>query len=186
MADGESSIEPERRLFERLNADHANLANLVLVIESLLERLHDGEAIDRSLLVDVVDYAADYLDREHEPRERRALAAVATVVPMVTALRRVLQSHADDVLAALARLRERDVHLLSVDDLVRAGFAYTCALRTRISFEESVVLSLGCLAAAGADGCVGQGDASSAGDSDRDRATFEALTARLGCGCPFE
>jgi len=73
MADGESSLETERRL-----------ANLVLVIESLLERLHDGESVDRSLLVDVVDvvdYAADYLDRVHESRERRALEAVATVVP---------------------------------------------------------------------------------------------------------
>ncbi len=172
-------------LLSRLRGDHDNLHGLALVIESLLARLHGGEAIDRVLLMDAVCCASAYLEQVHEPREARAVEAIAAKLPVVRALRPVAASYAAELVTARAALPpERELAASPASDVVRWGFAYTRALRKRIAFEESLVLSFARLAPA-VMRSVHLGVEEESIEANY-RALFEALTSRAGCGCAFE
>lgn len=179
----------DRDSLQRLHGDHANISSLAMALESLLARMHEGEAVDRKLLLDIVGYIVTYLEQVHGPREDHAILAIAERVPVLQALRPVLGASAEDVVAARAAFeKDGDPCALSDADFLRAGFAFTRAIRARIAFEESVVLSFAALGAA-ARGAVEADCTTTDTDVQTDddyRARFEELTALVGCGCAFE
>lgn len=174
----------------RLRGDHGNLTDLALVLESLLARLHEGEAVDHALLVDVLDYVTDYLDRLHEGRDHRVFDAIVARIPIAGALRPLARAHAAEETAAREALRSelarRDT---TTEGIVHMGFAYTRALRKRIAWEDSVLLPLARLASESGAGAVDRlpavwNDLQSF--EEHYRARFDELTGRVGCGCAFE
>lgn len=180
----------EEAVLRRLHGDHANLSDLALVLESLLARLHAGETIDRALVVDIVVYVTEYLERFHERRERWVFETILAPIPLARALQPAATACAAAVTAALDTLNgEFERHDPTPIGIVREGFAYTRALRKRIAFEDSLVLPLARLASVSGDRTIALGPA---GGDDRQpfeghfRALFDALTERIGCGCAFE
>jgi hemerythrin-like domain-containing protein len=56
-------------LLERLTKDHRNLSHVLLVLDSLLDRFHDGNEPDYELMIEMLEYIESYADQVHHPSE---------------------------------------------------------------------------------------------------------------------
>lgn len=56
-------------LLERLNRDHRNLAQLLTLLDRLLDRFHEGAEPDYELMCELLDYMESYADLIHHPTE---------------------------------------------------------------------------------------------------------------------
>lgn len=57
------------QVLARLKRDHVNLKRLLDLLETHLDRFHDGRDADFDLLCDILEYAASYADQVHHPME---------------------------------------------------------------------------------------------------------------------
>lgn len=56
-------------LLERLNRDHRNLAQVLILLGKLLDRFHEGHEPDFELVCEMLDYMESYADQIHHPSE---------------------------------------------------------------------------------------------------------------------
>jgi hemerythrin-like domain-containing protein len=56
-------------LLDRLNRDHRNLAQLLTLLDRLLDRFHLGAEPDYELMCELLDYMESYADQVHHPTE---------------------------------------------------------------------------------------------------------------------
>jgi len=56
-------------LLERLNRDHRNLAQVLTLLDRLLDRFHEGAEPDYELMCELLDYMESYADQFHHPTE---------------------------------------------------------------------------------------------------------------------
>lgn len=61
------------QVLARLLRDHANLARLLDLIETHLDRFHQGHDADFDLLCEILEYASGYADQVHHPTEEAML-----------------------------------------------------------------------------------------------------------------
>jgi hemerythrin-like domain-containing protein len=56
-------------LLDRLNRDHRNLAKILVLLDRLLDRFHEGGEPDYELMCELLDYMESYADQIHHPTE---------------------------------------------------------------------------------------------------------------------
>ncbi len=56
-------------IMKHLNTDHHNVARILNILESQLDRLHQIKPVDFDLMRDVMRYMTHYPDRVHHPLE---------------------------------------------------------------------------------------------------------------------
>jgi hemerythrin-like domain-containing protein len=56
-------------LLDRLNRDHRNLAQVLTLLDRLLDRFHEGVEPDFELMCELLDYMESYADQIHHPSE---------------------------------------------------------------------------------------------------------------------
>ena len=56
-------------LLDRLNRDHRNLAQVLTLLDRLLDRFHAGAEPDFELICELLDYMESYADQIHHPTE---------------------------------------------------------------------------------------------------------------------
>lgn len=115
-----------------LRRDHENLERLLRLFERELDRVERAEAPDYDVMVDVLDYCANFPDRYHHPLEDRVLAILsrrdpdaAAPVGDLDALHAALAAQTQAVLDMVRQARQeasvpRAALLESARDFVRS------------------------------------------------------------------
>jgi len=81
-------------LVSNWKSEHRAFGALLALLEQQLALLHDGDAPNYEMMLDVVDYIVDYVDRFHHPTEDIVLATVAERVPAAREpLRELMRQH---------------------------------------------------------------------------------------------
>ena len=57
------------KILDQLKLDHENVAHLIDILESQLERIHELKSADFDLIQDIMHYMVHYPDRVHHPME---------------------------------------------------------------------------------------------------------------------
>jgi hemerythrin-like domain-containing protein len=132
---------------DQLVREHDNLAQLLVVVDSLFASIASGEEADDDLIRDATTYFTEFVDSFHHGKEDLALAVAAEGAEGARALQPVLkQQHRRIHEAGSALCTELERMLLdepvSRHDLASEGFAYTAEIRRNIEFEESQVFPL--------------------------------------------
>jgi hemerythrin-like domain-containing protein len=129
---------------DQLVREHDNLAQLLVVVDSLFASIASGEEADDDLIRDATTYLTEFVDSFHHGKEDLALAVAAERAEGLQAVQRALrQQHLRIHEAGTALCTEVERMLLDEpvrrQDLAAEGFAYTAAIRRNIEFEESKV-----------------------------------------------
>jgi hemerythrin-like domain-containing protein len=181
---------------ERLRDEHANIAQLLLVLDSHFVRLHEDGAVDGALLLKAVSYVLEYIDRRHHTREDLVVGLLATREPLVRALLSTLTTQLSTIHTLGAELRTRlgsgpEDDVVARRQLARQGFAFSAELRRNIALEEVVIFPIASLELSAAEwATIDEEIEASAGllfscDDEHYRALFEELTERVGCSCKY-
>lgn len=130
-----------------LNRDHANIAELLELIESEILAIEVGKTPDYALMQDVMRYMEQYSDRFHHPKEDLIFAQLLKHDSDVRAdVENLIEEHVSIRLAGqeFARLlRASGVDSVEVRErLGTFGLAYIRALRTHMSKEERKLFPL--------------------------------------------
>ena len=56
-------------LLQRLGRDHAGLAQLLNLLEAMLDRFHEGDEPDYDVIAEILEYMESYADDIHHPSE---------------------------------------------------------------------------------------------------------------------
>jgi hemerythrin-like domain-containing protein len=129
---------------DQLVREHDNLAQLLVVVDSLFASIASGEEADDDLIRDATTYLTEFVDAFHHGKEDLALAVAAERAEGLQAVQRALrQQHLRIHEAGTALCTELERMLLDEpvrrQDLAAEGFAYTAEIRRNIEFEESKV-----------------------------------------------
>lgn len=128
-------------LLERLGQDHRRLAQLLTLLEGLLDEFRDGLEPDYELMCELMEYLIDYEDQVHHPSEDLIFARVlAEVGPGHAVLTQLLQQH-QSLMQLNRRFKESlegIVHeeVLRRDEVERQGRALIAQLREHMRLEE--------------------------------------------------
>ena len=130
-----------------LDRDHANIANLLEILESEMLAIEVGKTPDYSLLQNIMCYMIQYPDRIHHPREDLIFKQLVKRDPESRAdVDIVLEEHIAIGLAGQnfdKLLRTSDTDSVEVrEQLGTAGFAYIRALREHMLKEEKKLFPL--------------------------------------------
>lgn len=130
-----------------LNRDHANIAELLELIESEILAIEVGKTPDYALMQDVMRYMEQYSDRFHHPKEDLIFAQLLKHDSDVRAdVENLIEEHVSIRLAGqeFARLlRASGVDSVEVRErLGTFGLAYIRALRKHMSTEERKLFPL--------------------------------------------
>ena len=88
-------------------AEHRAFAALLALLELQLERVRTGGAPNFGMMLDVIDYMIDYVDRFHHPKEDLAFARIAQRQPEAAdSVREIAQEHSAIVANGRALARE--------------------------------------------------------------------------------
>lgn len=139
-------------LLERLGQDHRRLAQLMRLLEGLLDEFRDGLEPDYELMCELMEYLIDYEDRVHHPSEELIFGRVlAEVGPGHAVLTQLMQQH-QSLMQLNRRFKESlegIVHeeVLRRDEVERQGRALIAQLREHMQLEEEQAfpLALACL-----------------------------------------
>ena len=116
-------------------AEHANFAKLLGLLEGQLDLFHQGESPDYEMMLDIMFYMTHYSDVLHHPKEDLAFARIKEREDGARKLVDLLTDQHE----SLRQSGEALVHAL--DDVVN-GRAYVSLLRQHMQTEESEILPL--------------------------------------------
>jgi hemerythrin-like domain-containing protein len=181
---------------DRLVQEHDNVAQLLVVLDSLFAAIASGDDADDDLIRDAMTYLTEFVDTFHHAKEDVAVAVVAQRVESL----RELQPELD---AQHRRIEETgsalygELQRMLLDEPVRrqefaaTGFSYTSEIRRNMEFEESRVFpqllegldaeawaSIGARLDSPPDPLFGPAP------HERYRALFRTLTRRIGIDAP--
>ncbi len=130
-----------------LNRDHANIAELLQLIESEILAIEVGKTPDYPLMQDVMRYMEQYSDRFHHPKEDLIFAQLLKHDPDIRPdVENMIEEHVTIRLAGqeFARLlRASGVDSVDVRERLGSfGLAYIRALRKHMSTEERKLFPL--------------------------------------------
>ncbi len=129
------------------HADHINFGQLLKLLESELQRLHDAGSPDYELMLDIMYYMTHYSDVLHHPKEDLMFARIKARDASVGRT-------VDELTAQHAQLRDMgEAMVRTLDDIVNGSIAprerveataraYVAALRAHMRTEESEILPL--------------------------------------------
>jgi hemerythrin-like domain-containing protein len=130
-----------------LDRDHANIAQLLDILESEILGIEVGKTPDFSLLQDIMRYMTKYPDRFHHPKEDVIFERLAKRHPEARAdVDDILNEHV--TVGLVGQKFEKLLCMSGVDSikarerLKTAGFAYVRALRRHMSIEEKKLFPL--------------------------------------------
>ncbi len=177
---------------DQLVREHDNLAQLLVVVDSLFASIASGEEADEDLIRDATTYLTEFVDSFHHAKEELAVAVAAERAEGARAVQPSLrEQHRRIHEAGTGLCTEIERMLLDEPvrrkDLAAEGFAYTTQIRRNIEFEESQVFPL-LLEELGADAWARiESELASPPDPlfgpavhERYRALFRALTRKIG------
>jgi hemerythrin-like domain-containing protein len=132
---------------DELVREHDNLAQLLVVVDSLFASIASGEEADDDLIRDATTYLTEFVDTFHHGKEDLAVSVAAQRAEGPRALQPVLgEQHRRIHAAGTALCTELERMLLDEpvrrQDLAAEGFAYTAEIRRNVEFEESQVFPL--------------------------------------------
>jgi hemerythrin-like domain-containing protein len=133
-----------RRSIERWLREHANIAQLLVLIESQLGALEAGDDTDDELMLDAMTYLTDFVDGFHQALEDLALEAAVEREPRLREVQHELEAQHARIRELGAWLREALERALmdapvGKQELARCGFAYTAEMRSNMRLEEGSV-----------------------------------------------
>lgn len=125
----------------RWREEHVRYGTLLVAIERQLDRFHEGERPDYSLLLEAMRYMNRYPDRCHHPQEDVAFEKIAAYEPRhARAVSDLVKEHAQILRAGeeLVALLEKtlDDAILTRDQVEKPGRAYIRLLRDHMRREE--------------------------------------------------
>jgi hemerythrin-like domain-containing protein len=134
--------DPPARVVDRLIREHDNVAQLLVVLDSMFASIASGDDADDDLISDAMNYLTGFVDTFHHTKEDLAVAAVAERVdglrelqPELDAQHRRIENTGSALHAELERmLLDEPVRR---KELAATGFLYTAEIRRNIEFEES-------------------------------------------------
>jgi len=139
--------ETMSRVMEQLRADHVNMARLLSLFDLQIRVFDQAGAPDFELMTDILDYALNYPELCHHPKEdlvyRRLMerdpASSAVVLDLLEEHRKLtlLTKELDDLLARIALDGE-----LPRERLGALGREYVAVNRRHIEREETIVFPL--------------------------------------------
>ncbi len=124
-----------------LRQEHANLWQLLNLIEDQLDRFERRETVDYELMDLIIDYCQSFPDRYHHPKEDLILERLREREPDVASAFETLDSEhqllADETtrFADLVRLVAGDSQVAR-DQLTEVGSAFVDGYRRHMKFEE--------------------------------------------------
>jgi hemerythrin-like domain-containing protein len=132
---------------DQLVREHDNLAQLLVVVDSLFASIASGEEADDDLIRDATTYLTDFVDSFHHGKEDLAVAVAAERADCLRKVQPVLnQQHRRIHEAGTSVCTELERMLLDEpvrrQDLAAEGFAYTAEIRRNVEFEEAQVFPL--------------------------------------------
>jgi hemerythrin-like domain-containing protein len=192
----EERLDAAARVVDRLVCEHDNVAQLLVVLDSLFASIASGDDADDDLIRDAMCYLTEFVDTFHHAKEDVAVAVVARrlgslreLQPELDAQHRRIEKTGSALFAELERmLLDEPVRR---QELAATGFSYTAEIRRNMEFEESRIFP--CLLEgldAEAWACI---DARLESPPDplfgpapheRYRALFHTLTRRIGIDSP--
>lgn len=128
-------------LIARLGQDHRRLAQLLRLLEGLLDEFRDGLEPDYELMCELMEYLIDYEDQVHHPSEDLIFERVlAQEGPGHAVLAQLMQQH-QSLMLLNRRFKESlegIVHgeVLRRDEVERQGRALIAQLREHMQLEE--------------------------------------------------
>jgi hemerythrin-like domain-containing protein len=177
---------------DQLIHEHDNLAQLLVVIDSLFASIASGEEADDDLIRDATTYLTEFVDTFHHGKEDLAIAVAAERAEGPRAVQpKLREQHRRIHEAGTALCTELERMLLDEpvgrQGLAAGGFAYTAQIRRNVEFEESQVFPL-LLEELGADAWTRiESDLACPPDPlfgpavhERYRTLFRALTRKIG------
>ncbi len=129
---------------DRLVREHDNIAELLVVVDSLFAAIASGEEADDVLARDALTYLTEFVDAFHHAKEDLAVAVAAESVQDLRSLQPELRQQHRRIREAGETLY-RELERMLLDEPVRRrelasnGFAYTGQIRRNVEFEESLV-----------------------------------------------
>lgn len=172
-------------LLDRLAADHRRLAHLMVLLEGMLDRFHDGAEPDYELMCELLEYMIDYADQVHHPSEdlifERLLAQPGQGHDV---LRRLTLQH--ESLAQLNRRFKESlegiVHeeVLQREEVEQQGRQLLATLREHMRLEDEEAFPIAAEVLTGADWAELQAQAPTAEDPVFGKADPERFRALYG------
>ncbi len=128
-----------------LHEEHANMTKLLRLLDDQIALFGEGGAPDFGLMLDVMDYMANYPDHFHHPKEDLVFEKLAErAADARAAVGELLEEHAE--LARMTGELEAALNEVALDaevpreHLVRLARAYVELLRRHMAKEEETVL----------------------------------------------
>lgn len=172
-------------LLDRLAEDHRRLAHLMVMLEGMLDRFHEGSEPDYELMCELLEYMIDYADQVHHPSEdlifERLLAQPGQGHDV---LRRLMLQH--ESLGQLNRRFKESlegiVHeeVLPRDEVEQQGRELLATLREHMRLEDEEAFPIALEALSGADWAELQAQAPTADDPVFGKADPERFRALYG------
>jgi hemerythrin-like domain-containing protein len=184
------------RAVDRLVREHDNVAQLLVVLDSLFASIASGDDADDDLIRDAMTYLTEFVATFHHAKEDVAVAAVAKrlqslreLQPELDAQHRRIERTGSTLFAELERmLLDEPVRR---QELAATGFSYTAEIRRNMEFEESSIFprlleGLDAEAWASIDARLESPPDPLFGPDphERYRALFRTLTRRIGIDAP--
>ncbi len=174
-------------LLDRLAEDHRRLAHLLVMLEHMLDRFHDGAEPDYELMCELLEYMIDYADQVHHPSEDLIFERLLSTPGQGHAvLRRLMIQH--QTLAQLNRRFKESlegiVHeeVLRRDEVEQQGRELVHTLREHMRLEDEEAFPIAAEVLTGADWAELQAQAPTVEDpvfGQADPERFRALYGQL-------
>ena len=162
------------RVTERFHAEHDNIAQLLLVLESHLALMNDDEPFDAAVMLEALDYLIDYVQDFHRHRED-------DVVATLSARHDAIQTSGAELYHRLDLAVRNDT--VNRAEVIHLAYAYCRELRRLMAVEEHAFSQVGDDAGTGAN--ANATAAVARRDEAPYRTRYEDLTRRIGCACAY-
>ena len=128
-------------LLDKLHNDHINLARVLDLLERQLDALRDGQEPAYELVVDVLEYPAEYADEVHHRSEDRIFARLKDRDDAAgETARELLDQHQDviNLTREFQQVMDQVLHgtVISREDVERRGRAFLDFQRQHLDLEE--------------------------------------------------
>ena len=131
----------------KLRQDHANVAQVLAVLERELDRIEQGGSADYELLQDVMRYITGYSDLHHHPAEDVLYEELAKAAPEAAGELSVILTEHEKLIDKGRQFLEtieavEEEAMVKRADFLRIGHAYVDTLSHHMGIEESRLFPL--------------------------------------------
>jgi hemerythrin-like domain-containing protein len=127
------------KVIEQLRRDHRNMRQLLDIIEREMKAYHDDQSPDFDLLRMIAEYAVNYPELVHHPKEHLIYRRLASHDPTLRAAAGNLMCQHEKLAAMTRRLSSVITRMASDEELQRVVRAYLTVSRDHIMMEEEKV-----------------------------------------------